>query len=493
MTRKTRIYGLALLTTLSMMLLPAQEKQEKSIQIIDNDSKQYVETGQWQESIHTGYEGKGYRFAFIDKTQDDKKFDPNPAQAQWNFTSEKAGNYRVSTYFLKGKNRGKHVTYEIETALGTSYKVINQTGEGEGWIDLGTYPVKAGKFPVCVNAETSTDGAAVIADAMKIELINEEPMMKMSFIEYPEKLEKDKPATVKCSYEIQSYLEGEMGIFTLEVLNKESKEVVQTYSTSGFLMAQETLSFALNTSKQVTPDPRYRNNLTIEQPEYRLSFYLNDMNQEVIDQMESYERNGTYPYKWKGGDGVTKSLIYQNATIVKAKDPKGQNSTFCCGITYEVFLEAAKKLLKETEDKTIYGMDDKQMKDFFSKWYIMQAGKGYWHGPTDAFISYGGGMQIKDLKYAKKGDFVQIWRVKKGGHSVIFDSWSYDNSGKISGMRYWSSSKPTNGISFRTEPMNKLNFDPAVSKTKLTTITRAKKPVFISENENPLLSISSEK
>ena len=37
------------------------------------------------------------------------------------------------------------------------------------------------------------------------------------------------------------------------------------------------------------------------------------------------------------------------------------------------------------------------------------------------------------------------------GHSVIFLDWTRDDSGGITGMRYWSTQPGTNGISERVE------------------------------------------
>jgi hypothetical protein len=46
---------------------------------------------------------------------------------------------------------------------------------------------------------------------------------------------------------------------------------------------------------------------------------------------------------------------------------------------------------------------------------------------------------------------VQLWRWSGSGHSVIFVNWVRDENQQITGMRYWSSQRATNGIGYRTE------------------------------------------
>jgi hypothetical protein len=59
-------------------------------------------------------------------------------------------------------------------------------------------------------------------------------------------------------------------------------------------------------------------------------------------------------------------------------------------------------------------------------------------------------VRITKLADARAGDFVQIWRHRGTGHSVIFIDW-VRKGGRIQGLRYWSTQKSTQGIGYRTE------------------------------------------
>src|SRR5690606_23844587 len=72
-------------------------------------------------------------------------------------------------------------------------------------------------------------------------------------------------------------------------------------------------------------------------------------------------------------------------------------------------------------------------------------------GPLDALTAANIGTEIKDLDQALPGDFVQLWRNDKSGHSVIFINWLRDASGQRVGLQYWSTQTSTNGIGFANE------------------------------------------
>ena len=89
---------------------------------------------------------------------------------------------------------------------------------------------------------------------------------------------------------------------------------------------------------------------------------------------------------------------------------------------------------------------------FQKLWFVMETNGP---GPSAAVEAFNLGRTIK-LDEVLPGDFVQIWRTKNKrgkvtGHSVIFLDWVRDESGKITGFRYWSSQPATNGIGERIE------------------------------------------
>ena len=174
-----------------------------------------------------------------------------------------------------------------------------------------------------------------------------------------------------------------------------------------------------------------------------------NFNDYVIEVLEEYPRDGRYPYSWISGyHGVTRDLYYKGAKIAKANSDSS-HSTYCSGITFEVYFRSMKRLnqdLGRSED--INGMSTSNLTDFISKWFVAQDSR---RGPGLALESYGLGERIYDMNDVQKGDFVQIWRTTGSGHSVIFINWTTNTAGDTTGMRYWSTQTSTSGVNYNTE------------------------------------------
>src|SRR5690606_9506153 len=67
---------------------------------------------------------------------------------------------------------------------------------------------------------------------------------------------------------------------------------------------------------------------------------------------------------------------------------------------------------------------------------------------VDALVSEGLGVEVTSLSDAKPGDFVQLWRNNKTGHSGIFQNWITNDKNDIIGIRYFQVSKKTHGIGY---------------------------------------------
>ncbi len=67
-------------------------------------------------------------------------------------------------------------------------------------------------------------------------------------------------------------------------------------------------------------------------------------------------------------------------------------------------------------------------------------------GCVDGLVPRGLGDRV-ELKDAQPGDFMQIWRTTKSGHSVIYLSHNEKS------ITYWSTQTATNGIGERTEQL----------------------------------------
>ncbi len=168
----------------------------------------------------------------------------------------------------------------------------------------------------------------------------------------------------------------------------------------------------------------------------------------VIACANRFPTDGTHGYFWpKGGAwrGCTKNLIYAGATVCEG-DP--QRRAYCCGLTFEVFLDAWQLWCRRVaRPYRIRDWDVSKVRQLQSDWF----------GSADdrtcvrtAIVKNGLGTEIKDWNAARPGDFIQFWRNGGSGHSVIFREWKKAGD-RITGLVYWSTQKSTKGIGTNTE------------------------------------------
>lgn len=131
-------------------------------QVLDNDDgpSVYTETGSWS-TVDNGlaYNGLTYRFTPASGT---------PATAQWQFNAPFAGQGEVSVFYSAGSNRATSTVYEIETGNGTEFANINQKINNLTWVSLGTFDFTAGSHHVLLDAQASSGGSVVVADAVRV-------------------------------------------------------------------------------------------------------------------------------------------------------------------------------------------------------------------------------------------------------------------------------------------------------------------------------------
>jgi hypothetical protein len=154
----------------------------------------------------------------------------------------------------------------------------------------------------------------------------------------------------------------------------------------------------------------------------------------VAEIAHSYPDGGGY--EWKG-TGVPEAIRFGEATILD----KGK-STYCSGFTFAVVMKAA------AERGILKGQTAEQVRAFQKEWY----GSTKESGETQcayALEKLGIGKEVKAAD-AREGDFLQLWRTNKSGHSVVFLDWVTDGSKRI-GLKYRSSQKSTDGIGDRVE------------------------------------------
>jgi len=157
----------------------------------------------------------------------------------------------------------------------------------------------------------------------------------------------------------------------------------------------------------------------------------------VLEVARSYKDGGGYV--WEGGSGVPREIKLNGQTVLPAQ----KKGTYCSGFTFSVAMDAAAErgLLKDKQLDAV--------KQFQKEWYGV---------PKDAAETQcalaverlGIGKRVKNLEDARLGDFVQLWRTNKSGHSAVLVELVRDG-GKIVGLHYRSSQKSTDGIGDRTE------------------------------------------
>lgn len=159
------------------------------------------------------------------------------------------------------------------------------------------------------------------------------------------------------------------------------------------------------------------------------------LNDYVMKEAMKYE-GGTYVWK---GSGCPVDLVLGEKVIFQ-KSPVG---SFCSGFTFTVLFNTLKANNLHSK------LSEEEWKKFQQHWY----GNTSISAETQCLyaLSLNGMGEKVDLENAQAGDFVQFWRNNKTGHSVVFVAWVKDDKGKITGMRYRSSQKYTNGIGDRTE------------------------------------------
>ena len=144
-------------------------------------------------------------------------------------------------------------------------------------------------------------------------------------------------------------------------------------------------------------------------------------------------------YVWKDSTGAPMEIRHQGA-VVLAKQPQG---TYCSGFTFTVAMETARRR------GLLEGKSFDEVKRFQKAWYGATKDAAETQCAW-AVEKLGIGRRIKSLDAAKPGDFLQLWRTNKSGHSVLLVELVRDGE-RIVGVHYRSSQGSTDGIGDRTE------------------------------------------
>lgn len=144
-------------------------------------------------------------------------------------------------------------------------------------------------------------------------------------------------------------------------------------------------------------------------------------------------------YEWRDSTGVPESIEFAGATIL-ARQPKG---TYCSGFTFAVAMRTA------VDRGLLRGKSVDAVRKFQKEWYGSTPESAERQCAL-AMETLGVGREVKRLADARPGDFVQLWRTNKSGHSVVLVALERQGD-RIFGLRYRSSQKSTDGIGDRVE------------------------------------------
>ncbi len=284
------------------------------------------------------------------------------------------------------------------------------------------------------------------------------PTAKIRFSKVPKKIKPNSDVKVSVKYKSNFAKTSHRGRVYLEIIDAKTNKVLSTtYKDAegkGLSKSKDKIDFNIKTPEDA------------DQIYFRTYISPVEMNDLVIKEYMSYPQDGSFPYMWEG-NGVTHDIIYKDEVILKDTAP--DDSCYCCGITYEVFMDMYNDYNKKYGFDSIGKISVDDMKEFRKIWYVSVGGAGA-PGCATAITDYNIGYTVTDLEKAMNGDFIQFWRYQKegrSGHSVIFKEWVRDKKGEITGLHYWSTQGATNGISFRTEMFGKEGDKEGLNKNKV--------------------------
>lgn len=129
-------------------------------------------------------------------------------------------------------------------------------------------------------------------------------------------------------------------------------------------------------------------------------------------------------------DGVLQDIVYKDFTILQVDEV---GSSYCCGVTFSVWFFCFGQFLN---------IPIREMKEIQQDWYVATGKRA---GPVDALVPRNLGVKVL-LNEAQPGDFMQLWRNNKSGHSVVY--LAHDEMS----ITYFSTQPSTKGPGTRKEP-----------------------------------------
>jgi hypothetical protein len=159
----------------------------------------------------------------------------------------------------------------------------------------------------------------------------------------------------------------------------------------------------------------------------------------VLRAARAFADGGAYNKQWKGS-GTPEEVRFNDTRILA----KGEAGTYCSGFTFAVVMRAA------SAEGLLEGKTVDEVKRFQKQWYGAVPEPDTRERQCAVAVETLGIGKAVPFDDARPGDFAQIWRSTKSGHSVVFLGW-VEQDGKRIGLRYRSSQGSTNGIADHTE------------------------------------------
>ncbi len=287
------------------------------------------------------------------------------------------------------------------------------------------------------------DGSQAISSKGIVESLGDvkttSPTATILITSFPPVIEPNTSFDVTAEYTSNFAQTGHRGRVYLDVVNAGDDLVIEHLykdnNGEGYTGASGAVTFTTS-----VPD-------TYNSVYFRVYIAPMEMKPWIVSEYMSYPQDGSYPYKWSG-NGVTHDIFYKSSLIIS--DNVEGNYCYCCGITYQAFMDAYEKYNTAYAFDSIAGMSVSQMTNFRRDWYVATGGIGD-KGAIKGIVNYGVGFEITNWEEVLDGDIVQIWRQSDSGHSVIFREWVRDLEENIIGFTYWSTQPSTSGIGFNTE------------------------------------------
>lgn len=163
------------------------------------------------------------------------------------------------------------------------------------------------------------------------------------------------------------------------------------------------------------------------------------LNRAVLKVAYAYPDGGRFNTAW-AGSGTPEQVDHEGQRILA----QGTDGTYCSGFTFATVMRTARK------EGLLQGKSLEQVRRFKKEWYGAVTEPELREKQCALAVgNLGIGRQVSPEE-AEPGDFAQFWR-GRGGHSVVFLGWVFDNAGKKAGLKYRSSQSSTDGIGDKIE------------------------------------------